>query len=150
MSKTESNTVKLLDYTLLNAEKFNRAVYGVVLRRGEQVGGVGENASDMEKLAEYDRLGGAIRMGKNRVKMGSFYDFKARKPRVEPKVVFEFRDLSGELVELSADEEVPLELKAAQIAEEKKVQKNLAKLAEKEAKKKKQAGKDEVSEEDAE
>lgn len=146
MSNEKQTVIKLLDFTLLNAEKYNRAINGAVVGHGKLVGGVGEDASDLEKLAEYDRLGGAIRKGKSVVKTGSFYDFKARKPRTEPEVVLQFRDLEGQLVELAADEEVPIELKAAQIAEEKRV----AKAVEKAAKKAGKKAKEEVEESDEE
>jgi len=114
---------KYLGYTLVNLEKLDRAIHGTMSRGGQLIGGVGENASDEAIIAEYDRLGGCIKKDKNQVQMGSFYDFKKRAPRAKPDVVLVFRDLQGEVVLLKEDEEIPLEVKAAQVAEEKKIAK---------------------------
>lgn len=48
-----------------------------------------DGASESEILAEYDRLGGLITYEGAKVKMGSFYDFKAKKPveKPQPKIV---------------------------------------------------------------
>ena len=108
-----------MKYTAVNEEKWNRAVYGTVTSRGSLQGGVGENASYEEKLVEYDRLGGLILLGKNKVKTGSFYDFEKRKPREKPEVLLVFRDLNGVVVEIPEGKEVPLEVKAAELAREK-------------------------------
>ncbi len=110
-------------YTLVNAEKVNRAIYGAVLSQGQMKGGVGESATDEELLAEYDRLGGLILKGKFQVKLGSFYDFKTRKPRAKPEIVFVFKDLTGETVEVEEGEALPLDVQAAEKIKEKKVAK---------------------------
>lgn len=93
------------DYLLVNAEKLDRAINGVVGHGGVMMGGVGKDADEQTILAEYDRLGGLI-LKKNggvaydedeegnetekpvdvKVATGSFYDFKARRPRTKPEV----------------------------------------------------------------
>lgn len=114
--------MELLGFELANPEKVERAIFGMVADQGRLVGGVGEDASDEAKIAEYDRLGGLITQGdkKYKVKTGSFYDFKERKPRETPQVVLLFKDLNGEEVEVGADEEIPMEVRAAEMIKEKK------------------------------
>ena len=118
------------EYTLVNEEKFDRAVNGSMSAEGKLFGGVGENASDEEKLAEYDRLGGLILKGKYKVKTGSFYDFSKRAPRSKPEVIFVFRDLEGDEVEVPEGEEIPLEVKAAEVKKVKKAAKKSKKTIE--------------------
>ena len=84
-------TLKLGEYTLANADKFERAVNGTVIDQGAVKGGVGVDATDAEKIAEYDRLGGLILKGKYKVKMGSFYDFKGKKPHAKATPVLVFK-----------------------------------------------------------
>lgn len=132
MNEVRNN--KIGGFTLVNHEKLNRAIEGHMGRGGRLEGGIGEGASDEAILAEYDRLGGLIRKGKNNVKMGSFYDFPKRKPHDKPKVVFIFKDLEGNSVELEDGAEIPDELKAVQIIEDKKAKKRAEALAAKEAK----------------
>ena len=120
--------MQLLGYQCVNDDKVNRAIYGSTGSEGKLHGGVGENASDEAKIAEYDRLGGLITKDGHKVKTGSFYDFDKRAPRKEPEVVLLFRDISGQIVELAEGEELPITVKAAEIAKAqvkgKKVKKN--------------------------
>lgn len=113
------------EYTLANNDKVERAINGTVLDRGMAKGGVGVDASDAEILAEYDRLGGLILKGTYKVKMGSFYDFKSKKPFANPKPVLVFQ-VNGETVEVDADEPLPLEVRAAEQANAKRVAKKSA------------------------
>lgn len=122
--------MNILEFTVVNAEKWDRAINGTIGREGRLTGGVGEKASDEAKLAEYDRLGGLIMKGKNKVKMGSFYDFEARKPRVKPEITFVFRDIDGDEVLVPEGEEIPLEVKAAEMAKAKKGKKKVKKTIE--------------------
>ena len=101
-------------FTLENEEKIDRAINGTPGRGGVAQGGVGKDAKPEAILAEYDRLGGYITKGGRKIKSGSFYDFKNRKPRVEPEVVYELRDLDGNKVELKEGEDVPVEVIAAE------------------------------------
>lgn len=110
------------EFTLVNEEKVHRAIFGTVRRAGQAEGGVGESAPDAAKIAEYDRLGGLILKGKNKVKMGAFYDFEKKTRREKPEIVFVFRDLNGQEVEVPEGEEVPIEVRAADI-QKKKVKK---------------------------
>lgn len=122
MAKTKEiaqvESTNVLGFIIANPEKWNRAVFGTVASLGQLTGGVGENASDEEKLAEYDRLGGLILKGKYKVKTGSFWDFKKKVAHAKPEVVFLFRDLAGDEVEVAEDEEIPLEVRAAEVASE--------------------------------
>lgn len=101
-------------YTLVNEEKVERALLGTVTRTGSLTGGV-QNADgtfDADRLlAEYDRLGGLVKKGEDKVKMGSFYDFAARKPREKASVMLEFR-INGKTVEVAEEAELPSIVKA--------------------------------------
>lgn len=115
-------TIDKVSYELVNEEKANRAIYGMIGPEGSSQGGVGEGASDEAVIVEYDRLGGLIKKGKYKVKTGSFYNFPKKKAHVKPEVVFVFR-VDGEVVEIGADEEIPLEVKASETVKEKKAAK---------------------------
>lgn len=109
-------------YTLINEEKAKRVLDGGENEHGELVGGIrDENGhyNEDELLANYDKIGGLIRKGEDKVRMGSFYDFRAKKPRVTPQVEFEFR-VNGEVVFVPEDKEVPNAVKAVKIAEKAK------------------------------
>ena len=119
--------MEIKGFSLNNEDKLNRAVLGTIGRGGKLYGGVGENASDEEKLAAYDKLGGLILKGKSIVKMGSFYDFVKGKAKETPEIIFVFRDLDGDAVEVPEGEEVPIEVKAAEIAKANKGKKKKVK-----------------------
>lgn len=114
-------------YVAENAEKWNRAVEGSIAREGTLVGGVGKDASPEAKLAAYDRLGGLITKDGRKVKTGSFYDFKKQAQREVPEVVLILNNLEGDVVEIPEGEEIPLEVRAAEMAGAKKAEKNVAK-----------------------
>jgi len=128
--------MEIKGYTLVNDEKVGRALNGVEID-GNLKGGVGNGAyfednewkrdgsklSEKEAesletalLAEYDKLGGLIKKGDDKVKMGSFYDFKAKKPRALPKVTFVYR-VNGKHVEVPDGVELPGAVKAARLLE---------------------------------
>ncbi len=113
--------------SLINEEKFNRAVFGMVSAQGEMTGGVGEEASDEAKIAAYDKLGGLIKKGKYKVKMGTFWDFKKKSAVAKPQIVFVMRDINGDEIEVPEDQPIPMEVKAAEIQKEKKESKAKAK-----------------------
>ena len=94
---------KVLEYSLVNDEKVERALHGSM--NGDKVvtRGVGDDALPEALLAEYDRLGGLIMKGGLRVKMGSFYDFAKRQPRPESELSF-MADVDGESLEVSEEE----------------------------------------------
>lgn len=114
------------EFTLSNEEKLDRAINGTVTDRGSLSGGVGRDASEEDIIAEYDRLGGLIRKGKYKVKMGCFYDFPNKKPFAKPKPVLQF-SVNDEIVEVPADEPLPLEVRAAEQLKEKKAAKKAGK-----------------------
>lgn len=114
-------------YTLVNVDKVERAIHGTVGAGGSPKGGVGDDAKPADILAEYDRLGGHILMdGKYKVKMGSFYDFKGKKPHDKPAPILVF-NVNGETVEVPANKPLPLEVQAAEAAAVKKAGKRKAK-----------------------
>ncbi len=94
------------------------------------IGGAGENASPMAVLAEYDRLGGLVRLDGRTIKTGSFYDFDGKAPRKSPEVTLILRDLEGNVVEISADEELSPELKASETIQKRKAKERDEKIAE--------------------
>ncbi len=110
-------------YVLSNPDKVERMLHGTLAREGKLSGGVGDEATDEAKLAEYDRLGGLILKDGHKVKTGSFYDFVARKPREKPEVLLVFKDLEGNTVELPEGKDLPLEVKAAEQIKAKKAKK---------------------------
>lgn len=116
----QKNDQIVLGYTVVNREKWVRAIDGTVGANGQLHGGVGEHASDAEKLAEYDRLGGLVRKGSHKVKTGSFYDFEKKEVRKKPEVMLVFRDLDGLEVEIAEGESVPVEVQAAEKIADKK------------------------------
>lgn len=122
----------LKEYICANADKFKRAVEGTETG-GKLVGGVGKEASDLEKLAAYDKLGGLVTKDGYKVKSGSFYDFVEKKPHQEPQVIFLFKDLSGVMVEILEEEVgkkgLPPEVEAANLIAEKKKDKAKAETA---------------------
>lgn len=117
--------------SLINEEKVNRAIFGMVSGKGEMLGGVGEDASDEAKIAQYDKLGGLIKKGKYKVKTGCFYDFKKRKTVENPEIIFVMRDLQGDEIEISEAEPIPLEIRAVEAQAEKKLKKAEEKKAKK-------------------
>lgn len=105
------------DYELVNEDKVTRAIFGTVNSRGTATGGVGEDAPEEAKLAEYDRLGGLIRYKGDNVKMGSFYDFPGKKPFADPIVMLQF-NINGHVVDVPATEQLPPMVRAAKLAEQ--------------------------------
>ena len=106
---------------MVNEEKVQRVIEGQTNAQGEMVDGLGADAIEndpMAVIAAYDKLGGLIK-GKEgaKVKTGSFYDFKKKAPRKEPEVVYVFR-VNGEDVEMAEGAPLPLEVKAAKMADE--------------------------------
>lgn len=127
-------------YTLINLEKIDRALNGIQKADSTRMGGVGNgayfdeddkswkregailseeevSALEFALLAEYDKFAGAIKRGDDKVKLGSFYNFKARKPYAEPKVVFEYR-FGSKIVDVPDGIELPGEVKAKKILKE--------------------------------
>lgn len=107
-------------YELTNPEKVRRALEGSPSRTGESVGGIQNPDGTYDEallLAVYDKLGGGIRNANGDiVKNGSFYDFKAKKPREKAEVTLVFR-INGQIVEVLEEEEAPAIVKAARVLE---------------------------------
>jgi hypothetical protein len=127
------------EFQLVSLEKLERALNGSVNGENVAIGGVGEGAyfegdawkrngkelseAEVSKLefallAEYDRLGGLITKAGDKVKIGSFWNFKAKKPYETPQVVYTFRDVKGRNVDVPEGKELPGAVKAAKIAKE--------------------------------
>lgn len=135
------------EFTLQNPDKIERAINGTLSAQGLPKGGVGPD-DPAAIIAEYDRLGGHITKGTYKVKPGSFYDFKNKKVFATPKPKLVFR-IEGEDVEVDADEPLPLDVRAAVQAGEKKAARAKAKQDSKKGGKKSEAT-DEATENDAE
>lgn len=116
-------------FTLANPEKVDRAVNGSIGQEGQLYGGVGDQ-DEAAILAAYDKLGGLILKGKNKVRNGSFYDFEKKAPRVKPQVTLIFHDMDGNTVELKDGEEIPDEIKAGEILHKKRAEKSAKASAE--------------------
>lgn len=119
MAKKES-VKKMMGFELVNPDKVHRAIHGSIGKGGLPSGGVGEGAPDEKVIAEYDRLGGLIRKDGNKVKMGCFYDFAAKKAIENPKVMLIFRDISGVKVEIEDGKKLPVSVEAAKMVDESK------------------------------
>lgn len=130
--------MQIKNYTLINLQKLERALNGTPRGDSTTIGGVANGAyfednvwkregielseEDVDKLenailAEYDKLGGAIKKGDDNVNTGSFYDFKARKPLATPRVVFTYR-INGKVVNVPEGQPEPGEVKALKILQE--------------------------------
>lgn len=129
--------MQVKSFTLINLDKIDRALNGTNLGNGSATTGVANGAyleegvwknngknlsvtdvSALEDalLAEYDRLGGLIKKGDDKVKTGSFYDFKGKKPRETPEVTYIFRDrINNRLVEVKEGVELPGSIKASKM-----------------------------------
>lgn len=105
------------EFELINDEKVDRAINGTLGRLAMRAGGVGEDATGEQKIAEYDRLGGGITLNGDRVKPGCFYDFKTKKPFAEPDIQLQFA-INGKKVEVAAGEPLPPLVQAAKKAEQ--------------------------------
>lgn len=101
-------------YKLGNEDKVERALHGTIGQKGALQGGVGDEASDEAKIAEYDRLGGLITKDGHRIKTGCFYDFKKKVAFKDPQVVFIFRGLRGQEIEVKDGAALPMEVQAAE------------------------------------
>lgn len=125
----EVKPTKVGKYTLVNAEKVNRALDGAPNDRGALIGGIRKEDGSFEPaelLAEYDRLGGLILMGEDKVNTGSFYDFRNRKAFETPKVEFVYR-VNGQEVIVPAEKETPGIVKAAKVVAKKAATKKTTK-----------------------
>lgn len=121
--------MKLKGYVIQNDGKFKRAVYGSPSALGTLSGGVGENATEEEKLAAYDKLGGLIKTKNDRkIKTGCFWDFKKNVIIEKPKPVVEIR-VDGEVFEYQEGEETPLEVRAKETIDKKKREKRAKEVA---------------------
>jgi hypothetical protein len=110
-----TDSLKVAGYVLENPDKINRALNGSPNAQGVFVGGVlkGDGTyDDAALLAEYDRIGGYMTKGGDKVRTGSFFDFQNKKARVDAKVELEFR-VNGEVVYVPAEKEKPAVVKAA-------------------------------------
>lgn len=118
-------------YSLENKDKVERALNGFLNGASEKVGGVAADDGSYEPealIAEYDRLGGKITRDGDKVKTGSFYDFKARKPHAKPKVALTYL-VNGQQVDVPDGEAMPGIVKAARLLEQSKNSKKGGKKA---------------------
>lgn len=125
--------LKLKGYVIQNDSKYRRAVNGSPNAHGELSGGVGEKATEGEKLAAYDRLGGLILFNGRKIKTGSFWDFQKNKRVEKPKPIIQIR-VDGELFEYPEGKELPLEVKAKETLDKRKKDKKAKEVADKKKK----------------
>lgn len=124
-------------YELANVDKVERALNGSAGSSGELIGGVGEGAyfdgswkregeelSEKEVttleaalLVEYDKIGGLIKEGNDKVATGSFYNVKAKKAHETPAVKYEYR-VNDKLIFVPENEQAPLAVRAAKMVAE--------------------------------
>lgn len=95
-------------YSLINEMKVERAMSVAAKADGTY--------DESVLLAEYDKLGGLIKKGDDKVKNGSFFDFKNKKAFTKPQVFLTF-NINGKIVDVAEDEEAPAIVKAARVAE---------------------------------
>jgi hypothetical protein len=125
--------MKLKGYVIQNDGKYQRAVFGSPNAHGELSGGVGEKATEGEKLAAYDRLGGLILSNGRKIKTGTFWDFKKKKRIENPEPIIQIR-VEGEVFEYPESKNIPLEVQAMETLDKKKKEKKAQEIAEKKEK----------------
>jgi hypothetical protein len=76
-----------------------------------------EDASEKDVVAAYDKLGGLITKEGQKVKTGCFYNPKTKTAIAEPKVIYLY-SVSGRIVEVPEGNELPGEVRAANILAE--------------------------------
>src|SRR3990167_580953 len=105
-----------LGFEMVNPTKVIRAVKGFDTNKGK-AGGVGEEAEAKVILAKYDELGGFVRKGAFKVKMGTFFDKKTKLPIENPKIVLLIK-VNGTVVEREDKKDAPKQPLEVQVAEE--------------------------------
>lgn len=107
------------EFELVDPIKVDRVLNGTTNNRGGLTPGIMQNGEFDEDvlLAEYDKIGGLVRLDGNKVKMGSFYDFRNRKAFEKPEVMLTFK-VNGKFVDVPADKELPPIVKAAKMLED--------------------------------
>lgn len=137
-------------FDLRNEDKVRRALDGSPDASGGAKGGVRKedgSFEDKDLLAEYDRIGGFISKNGDKVKTGSFYDFRNKRPRVKPEVVFVYR-VEGKEVEVPEGTELPGKVKAARILAEKESSKDTLRRKPRKEEKEEEVEEEEVSDEE--
>ncbi|MEK7124144.1 MAG: hypothetical protein AAB877_00445 [Patescibacteria group bacterium] len=115
--KTVNTKSRVNGFDLINPTKVERALNGVITPDGKKIGGVVKEDGSFdpaELLAEYDKLGGAIKHGTDKVKTGSFFDFANKKPFEKPEIYFIYR-INGQVVEVKEGKGVPGIVKAERL-----------------------------------
>lgn len=97
-AKKKQETFPVGSFVLEFKPKYERAVTNLIST-------VGEDYTEEQLLAEYDRLGGRITFEGENVKMGSFWDFKTKKAIKKPKPKITKRKV---VVEEEIEMEVPV------------------------------------------
>src|SRR3990167_10140750 len=117
-----------LGFEMVNPIKVIRAVKGFDTNKGK-VGGVGEEADAKVILAKYDELGGFVRKGAFKVKMGTFFDKKTKLPVENPKVVLliKVNGTTVERLDTKKSSEQSLDVQVAEEIAEKKFEETKSK-----------------------
>ena len=110
---------KVGGYLLVNHEKLDRVINGVLGREGRLEGGLGQGANDAAVLAQYDKLGGLVMTSEGeKLATGSFYDFANKKPREKPAPVAKVESKAKTGTENVGDDEPKKKRKAKSPADE--------------------------------
>lgn len=107
--ESKPNRASIGEFSLANPAKVERALNGDMMNDGSYRGGVIKDGKydSMELLVEYDRIGGYIKDEEgNKVKTGSFYDFKAKQAHKTPQIVRIFT-INGEFIEVAEGNQTP-------------------------------------------
>lgn len=107
-------------FELVNEQKVDRALNGAPMQNGLNKGGVKKEDGSFDPLTlitEYDKMVGLIKKGGDKLKHGCFFDFKAKKPRVTPEIVFVYR-VNNKEIEVKEGVELPGIVKAARLLEQ--------------------------------
>lgn len=98
----------------MNVQGYNLANTAKLDRAKEKLP---ENATDHDILVAYDKLGGLITKGGQKIKTGCFYNVKSKTAYENPQVVYLYA-VNGRIVEVPEGAELPGEVRAAKILEE--------------------------------
>jgi len=77
------------EFLLVNHDKLDRVINGFLGPKGELIGGLGEDASVEQILTNYDKLAGLITdKDGNKLQHGCFWDFKKKKAKEIPEIIY--------------------------------------------------------------
>lgn len=127
--------MEIKGFELAGQEKLERVILGKQDSSGHLVGGLGlfdeeGKAVDSEGkelngdliLALYDKEGGLIKKDGIRIKTGSFWDFRFKRARTEPDIMYNFPVGAGDFVEVRDPSELGKAIQTIELAKQGKAQ----------------------------